>query len=143
MQLLFWKQSDGISVDLVHSGCGSPGSRGSNDQLGGRAAVRMAHTSPGRGRSADRNPQLSASHCSVLYCHSCRSFFILPFLRYAFASFFFPFIIQQILQNIFKVIKKSPLQFRKFVFKMKDTHISGSYKAISIRIFHSRFKCFE
>ena len=112
-----WKQSDGISVDLVHSGCGSPGSRGSNDQLGGRAAVRMAHTSPGRGRSADRNPQLSASHCSVLYCHSCRSFFILLFLRYTFASFFFPVIIQPILQNIFRVIKKSSLQFWKCVLK--------------------------
>jgi hypothetical protein len=98
-----WKQSDGIGVDLVHSGCGSPGSRGSNDQLGGRAAVRMAHTSPGRGRSADRNSQLSASHCSVLYCHSCRSYFIQPFFRYTFASFFFPIIIQQILQNIFRM----------------------------------------
>lgn len=75
-----WKQSDGIGVDLVHSGCGSPGSRGSNDQLGGRAAVRMAHTSPVRGRAADRNPQLSASHCSVLYFHSCRSLFYLSFV---------------------------------------------------------------
>lgn len=104
MQLLFGNRVMEISVDLVHSGCGSPGSRGSNDQLGGRAAVRMAHTSPGRGRAADRNPQLSASHCSVLYCHSCRSFFIMRFLRYTFASFFFPVIMQQIPQNIFKVI---------------------------------------
>jgi hypothetical protein len=101
-----WKQSDGISVDLVHSGCGPPGSRGSNDQLGGRAAVRMAHiTWPGRGRgrATDRNSQLSASYCSVLYSHSCCSFFILPFLRYAFPSFFFPVIIQQVLQTIFRV----------------------------------------
>ena len=42
--------------------------RGSNDQLGGTAAVRMAHISPGR--AVDRNLQLPASFCNVQYCHS-------------------------------------------------------------------------
>jgi len=124
MQLLFGNKVMEFCVDLVHSGCGSPGSRGSNDQLGGRAAVRMAHTSPGRGRAADRNPQLSASHCSVLYCHSCRSFFILTFLRYTFASFFFPVIIQHILHNIFEVIKKIIFTVLKICFKKRKLHTS-------------------
>jgi hypothetical protein len=44
-------------MDLVHSGTEVPEAEGSSDQLGGRAAVRMAHiTWPGP--ATNRNSQL-------------------------------------------------------------------------------------